>query len=505
MSSRVRRLLESTLPRESRRTDVTVIRVIYMVLAMFVLQATIQSPLHPRGQALLSGLTVLHSGMAVLLAVRLAGDIAGDRSSGVVGLLALAGLAGRQMLAARLVTVFISFLSAWVVRIPMLVLAFTLGGVRFKQIWLLEILLLGMFILVVGVGLLHAHFCSDRATARIVFLLPGLVDFALATPRILISIVKNFQLITVPPQIHQLSDWLRMGCISSSLSAAIGYRDPGWEVLAPLIPHLGLGLLSMYCWQRIYFKNLDEAGEAAPATPPGASKSNSSLSKSRPSRPCWDDALAWQAYQVHSQGRWNLIGRGVLGLVVILGAALTASLSVSPFPEMAVSLLVIVSGVLMFMGQGKVSDCLQRELREKTLPSLLMTPHTPMELCDGWGRGASWMMLVDLPVHLAALGGVLFYLLKPAAPVIVSGAVLMLSVRSFLILSPLVPFSFRGILSGLILIALVIVMLIVCVPLSVKFHPWLGPLVLIPLAYGWSRVCRWMIPAWFEKKQEALE
>ena len=33
---------------------------------------------------------------------------------------------------------------------------------------------------------------------------------------------------------------------------------------------------------------------------------------------------------------------------------------------------------------------------------------------------------------------------------------------------------------------------------------WLGPLAAIPLAWGWNRLCRSMIPNWFAQKQDEL-
>ncbi len=117
---------------------------------------------------------------------------------------------------------------------------------------------------------------------------------------------------------------------------------------------------------------------------------------------------------------------------------------------------------------------------------------------------------MDLPVHLVAIGGVVCWSLFYSAPgmfasVFVCGYLGLISMRSFLVLSPLVPFSFRGILSGVGLIFLAIVLFVIAVRLSIVVHPALGPIVLAPLTYGWHRVCRWMFPAWFQRKQEALE
>jgi hypothetical protein len=508
-------MLESSLPRESRRTDATIIRVIYLILSSIVLFAVVRSPFRVQGSTLLSWLTVIHGAMAVVLGVRLSGDVAGDRSSGVVGLLALAGLSGRDILATRLITIAISFLSVWIVRLPMLMLAQTLGGIQLRQILILEILLLGVFVLVVSAGLLHAHYSSDRTTARIVFVLPGLLDFALNTPKIVLLLLKTFQVASIPSIIQEPAEWLRWGTGSSAMIAVLRYSNPSWAYLSPAALHVGIGVVCLYCWRRVYFTCLDEAGDAAPpATPSSTAATSTAPAKrsgatSRPSRPCWDDAFAWQAYQIHSNGRMALIARASIGGLILLGAAFMTTLG-SPYREMAMIIVVVTSIVLMFIGQGKVSDCVQRELRDKTLASLLMTPHTPLEICKGWGRGASRMMLVDLPVHLVSVGSVLYWSVFFPAPrvfaaIMVGAYLMLLSMRSFLILSPLVPFSVRGIVTGVGVIFLAIFLFGVSGQLSRVFHPALGPLVLVPLAYGWSRLCNWLIPSWFEKKQEALE
>ncbi len=166
--------------------------------------------------------------MAAVLGVRLSGDIAGDRSSGVVGLLALAGLKGQDILTTRLITVAFSFLSVWAVRLPLLILAFTLGGIRLRQFLILEILLLGIFVLVVGVGLLIAHYASDRAAARGVFVLPGLLDLALYSPKIVVTILRKLQIWSAPNFISEPVEWLSWGSCLAGLSGALRFSTPSW-------------------------------------------------------------------------------------------------------------------------------------------------------------------------------------------------------------------------------------------------------------------------------------
>ena len=143
MKSRAAQLSESQAPRESRRIDSTVIRVLYASFALSILFTI--SGIPPRqldpttvGLAYIRAMTVVHAAMAVLLAIRLAGDIAGDRAAGFVGLLYLTGISASEAVMSRLQLATISFLSVWIVRVPILVLAFHLGGTTLQQILQVE-------------------------------------------------------------------------------------------------------------------------------------------------------------------------------------------------------------------------------------------------------------------------------------------------------------------------------------------------------------------------------
>ena len=138
-------------------------------------------------------------------------------------------------------------------------------------------------------------------------------------------------------------------------------------------------------------------------------------------------------------------------------------------------ILMITTLVMMFIGRAKMGDCLQREIKEQTLPALLLTPHSSIELCDGWGRGAWKLMRPDLFLYGFGLAGALLYSPLQLAPIVTGLAILIQASGPFLVLSPLVPYSFRGILTGLGLIAAVFVVGIICVGLSIEIHPWLGP------------------------------
>lgn len=481
--------------------DAHVIRLLYVAIAILMLLTVGMTRMPRGGLALMAGLTVLHTVMAILLGVRLAGDVAGDRHTGVVGLLALSGVPSQHVVQARLATSLISFASVWIVRYPMLLLALSLGQLHLRQILLVESLHLALFLFVLGMGLVYAHRSRDRMEARAGYLFAGLLEFLLYLPGITLTILRNYTSWTLPNGIVETADILRQGCITRSLYHALFFPHSQTSVLVPAVLYTLLGIGAFAWWNRQYFQTPDEADDLLPSSEARPKSSR----KVRASRRCWDDALAWQAVHFYSGGLTNTIVR----LIIEGGVILTAiALTVSGRPDLsgfALVMLIVCSLILLFMGQGKVSDCLQKELRDKTLSSLLMTPHTPLELCDGWGRGAWKMMWVDMPVHAATIVAMFLYSPSRGAPMIVCGMIMVLASRHFLTLSPLVPYSILGVLTGVGLIFVPILFVGWIVGLSIRFQPWIGPIALIPLAVGWSALCRKMIPSWFAKKQESLE
>ena len=90
------------------------------------------------------------------------------------------------------------------------------------------------------------------------------------------------------------------------------------------------------------------------------------------------------------------------------------------------------------------------------------------------------------------------------APLVVDLAILALACGPLFILSPLVPWSFRGIFSGLGLVVTLLIMLMIVVAISASMAPWLGTSVAIPLAWVWYAMGRRMIPVWIAQKQDEL-
>jgi hypothetical protein len=160
--------------------------------------------------------------------------------------------------------------------------------------------------------------------------------------------------------------------------------------------------------------------------------------------------------------------------------------------------------VVMLIAVGKPSDCLSREIRDETMPTLLLTPNSITDYYLGWQRGAGRLAWPD--VALAAVLALSAFALDPIAPPsVVSVAVGILFAGPFMMLSPLVPFTFNGVATGLGLTFLFIVIVGICIVVGFLSHPVFGPvfvpLVLVPLASLFNYlVRRHVLPYWMERK-----
>jgi len=240
------------------------------------------------------------------------------------------------------------------------------------------------------------------------------------------------------------------------------------------------------------------SGEAVAASAAGSS---SEPGRKRTSRRCWDDALAWQAYTIHGGGRRLLTAKCV---GVLLLGAIMSYLAVRGFEEAAFVISVASAGGMLIMSMNKAGDCLSREIRERTITMLLLTPNGPDEFYAGWQRGA-WRLAWP-EVLLGSVIALASAKIGPGAPpiLIAIGAGLMSS-GPFLMLSPLVPFSVAGISTGVLLILAIIVILVVSVAFGTSISPMAVPFVTIPAVVFYNQLLRRMLlPYWMQQKLSSV-
>ena len=107
---------------------------------------------------------------------------------------------------------------------------------------------------------------------------------------------------------------------------------------------------------------------------------------------------------------------------------------------------------------------------------------------------------------LAAVLALSAFALDPIAPpIVVSVVVAILFAGPFMMLSPLVPFTFNGVATGLGLTFLFVVIVGLCIFVGAVFHPVFVPLILVPLVSLFNyHVRRHVLPYWMERKISAI-
>ncbi|MFO1005462.1 MAG: hypothetical protein U0929_05875 [Planctomycetaceae bacterium] len=502
MLSRALLLFSSQLRGESRRVDTLVILLLYAGFALSILSHIKEEDPRIAGLLLLRAMTVVHAAMAVLLAVRLAGDVAGSRVLGETSLLWLSGLSAESAIVSQLLLAGSTFLRVWLVHVPILCLACHLGGTSWQQILQIEALLLGGFVMTLCCGLPWMSRATARGSAPVIGIVPVLVELVVWLPAGVIFALQSWTTVSVPQTV--ITDVERLRYLSA-ISCVRELMQTPWAspiLLTPLIVQLGTSLLSLWFWKRTYFTRLDE-GDVPAVAERTSYKFWRSKPTTRPSRPVWDDALAWQAYYVHNNGRVQIIVRSVfvLGWAVFSIGYLCSDQN--PFTDFLITMSFILTFCLIFISHSLGGAYFLNELKLQTLTTLMLTPYRYLDLYDGWMRGVRKMMWPDLCLLAMSLGIALWCSPMKLAPAYAGFAVILLCSGPFIVLSPLVPFTLRGLGTGVGLVMALIGMAGALLALSVFFHPWLGPLLAIPLGLGWHQLGRRIIPIWFAHKQEA--
>lgn len=494
MGSRIGHILHSTGPREAQRLDLALLRTgLIVTVGLALLTAKI-----PPGIAVFLGPVVLRSisgislVFALILAARLGSDSVGDVRTGLLGLIQLAGTRPWQWLLVRVAQMWIGFLSVWVVRAPALAFMFTLGGVRLRTIILTEASLLLVFFTMSSLALLLSFGASSRRQlgGRMVLVLFAWNALLVMPLAIANGITASWPQFVVPGLSEKL-EWLARFSLSSQFALASSSSSTPAEVAPGMIAYgiIGFSLLAWF-WRLVRTTGTMTVEER------GRPQTAARRTGHRASRRCWDDALAWQAFAHYSRGarlvRIKIVGYGFLAYLAWVAVQLD-------YEFLAMIASPVLCGGLLMNAINKPGECLTREINEKTIGALLLTPHEYHEFVAGWRRGAWRLAAPDLVLWclLTATSG---FFHANAPPVMLCIGMVLVASEHFFILSPLMPFSFLGVTSGLGMIVVFIIVATLCGLAATLVHPWAAPAALAPLLWVLILILKRALPYWMQKK-----
>ncbi len=498
MTGRVFALLHSTSPRETRRIDLALLRVLFLVVALLCLlpvERLMQGSL-PVGPGLLQALFGTSQFIVLFLALRLGGDSVGDLRTGLLELLSLTGTTPRQWLVVRVLQMWKEFFSVWIVAAPVLALTFTLGAVTVEAMIAAGLLLATGFLVLSSLALLASIKAKTRNQIWGFVVASILVwEVLLKGPNLAAGVLGDYYRLPIPDALRQwLEGMSRLGIFSSSRFVISGVLTV-WQFWPTFALYGGVSALLLFrCWRLL---DASSRGRLTPSSVESTGLASSARRLWRPSRRCWDDALAWQAYCVHGLGRRVVRAKCVCYLLLTCALGVVA---VVGDPLAAFVLAAASGGLMLLISVSKPGDCMTREVRDETLPMLLLTPHDAEEFFAGWQRGALRLAWPDIVLCLAVAAVSLA--IDPVAPLIVLGVGgAILCSAPFLMLWGLVPFSTEGLATGVALILVILALLAICIGVAVVVHPALFPVLSLPAAYVFNLVLRKnVLPYWMLRK-----
>ncbi len=491
--SRPFRILNSTLSRQSGRLDLALYRgvfILFVTLVLFIIQSNFgRMPMVNLGRLYLTNFERVSVFLLAILAGRLNRETVGDATSGFLSLIYLSGTSRGAWTLVRVFQIWAGFLSVWMIRLPFLLLFFTLGGARFSDIVAMEVLFLFVFAAASSRTMLVAHNAekqssSDWAGLGTVFM----VEICLVAGRFLIVLLSLINVnvpasyVILADQAAELSLYIRLQVLGSG--AGIGIST-WWSVSI-------YSVLAIYWLIQYQLQLYKQVGDSPQPMLEGSKDKKMSLKSRPPLTRCWDDALAWQSYVYYAGGNNNTTGRVVLYSIAFLLVCVIVSTSYLKF---FLGLILVVSGAVLVNVMNTPAHCLDKESKAKTLSSLALTPHSGLDIYHGWKRGM-WRLAIPDFIFVALVSVVTFFL-DPIFPlVIVSITLTLLLSGPLLILSHLVPVSLRGFGTGMFVVLGLILIVVIGGLGSALYSPVGFPFVAIPLYWGFNQI---LLKAFVEK------
>jgi hypothetical protein len=448
------------------------------------------------GSQVFTALTFIHCILSPGFAWSRACRTVDDRRAGILAFLKIGDMSPRRWVAFRLLGLVQSFLPIWVLRFPLYVFAFHLGGLRVEKIIVAELFQWVSFLFAGSVSLAVARLYQTPQAARIVAM----------------GVIVGFEFMLIAPLrvLRGLEAWL-----GSSFSAGLAL----WEPLAEGVSRVSL--FSQNWWPPIVSSDwpLSTAsiglhftvGGAALMTlvaglyagveeeSPPSSAMRKARSLSRPSRRAGRDALAWQAYAVHADG-----GQTVRRKAIIYGMGALFLIGLSLSPNWALPTFATISALIALSAAAfRPGDCLARELKDGTLSTLALLPYEGREIFNAWRRGARRLAVPDL--LWAALCFAVLAKDNPEAIPIWTGLYLTLLLATpFFFVNNLVQFDWKYLPLGCLSTFVIVALTGACIGVGVEANSYLGLALFTIFAAVVHAIFLRQIPRWFLKRLESL-
>lgn len=516
MTSRVQTFIDSELRRLAPRRGMLQQQV-GMILVLLLLTAEVAIT-GGQGIPIMAsrGLGVMYAGAVLLVQAGfliwgialLSFEESGTVQREILQLIRLSGLTERQWLAARLGTIAPLLAVNAALALPFLALAPSLEGVSWSGIAMAEAVIVSHAAMLLTLGLFQSTRLDVKGRLGNLLGIEFLVEVIVpAVVRLVIELLER------GPLRHGLEAVTILVTRSTGIraieGALTGMLMPGQLELACAVP-LGLAwLFGRVVVTRLYAPSADEQSLPDPAAlaeipetplsePVVRAEPVAEVSGpvSRPSERCWDDALAWhEVFFMAGRGgtpaaRSLLVGKSVIYGLVIVGAILFELSGRPPWEGIATNIAAAFVGLLVLAGVAYPVTSFHRELEDRMMELLLLTPHDGLDFYDGWSRGARRLQYPELVTALL-LVGVLLGTRTPAfsavAAAVFTGLLMLGPILAF---GALLPSGLAGVAGVLLLLAFVAASAFAAAAAGVALTPWAAAPIVGILLWSLGRLCR---------------
>ena len=346
------------------------------------------------GRAYLTALTILHSISGVLYAAHLAARAADERANGFLAMLQITDLPATVLTTYRTLGAIIGLLPLWLMRLPLYVWCYHLGGAQLDFFLAAEAIIWLATLFALAISILCSQLSRSYQTA--LTLIGGVLVGSQGIPLLprLFMRISRLALGPLPAAFDTVNEWAND---LSRCTLIEPIRRPPEDLAdwGSILPAIGLHLTAaaaalIASWRLTYANVLPDDTPHKTAQRPG------------PPRRVEGDALAWQAIHIHlNRGRMRTaaVAFDVVLLIIVLASTLT-------LPPIGVGMLALaVSFRALMTASMRAGVCVAAEIRDQTLSTLALLPREPLEFFRSWRKGG--IQVSKLEYLTAAIGAVL--------------------------------------------------------------------------------------------------